>query len=289
MARRLKIPVLCTFHVQPENLLYNLGIRSRWLARLVYKFFVVAFYNRADLVIAPSEFAAGILRRHGLKKPIKVISNGVPECFLNVKHREARPGGVFQILSVGRLAREKRQEIILHAVARSRYKASIKLHMVGNGPMKNALKTLAGRLGLKVVIDSVSDASLLSLYASADLFIHAGEIELEGMSVVEAMAAGNTVVVSDSADSATAGLVSNKQALFKNGDADDLAVFGDRVLAVKIDYWISHTDERLSEAGSNREWATNRSHDVSAMALAAVYDELLAFESRQSQGETQLE
>ena len=95
------------------------------------------------------------------------------------------------------------------------------------------------------------------------------------------MAATNTVVVSDSCDSATARLVSNEKALFKNGDADDLAA--------KIDYWISNTDDRRNEAIKNHDWATVRSHHVSAMELASVYDDLLASGSLKSQGEPQLE
>jgi len=279
-ARRLNIPVLCSFHVQPENLLYNIGIRSRLLTKLVYKFFVAAFYNRADMVIAPSEFAAEILLAHGLKKPVKVISNGVPEQFLNINHNNVSRDDVFEILSVGRLAREKQQGVILHAVARSKFREKIKLNIVGNGPMKNKLEILARALDLNVSIDTVSDEGLLKLYASADLFVHAGEIELEGMSVVEAMASINTVVVSDSGDSATARLVSNKKALFKSGNAENLAQ--------KIDYWISHPRERLEEAVRNHEWANHRSHDLSAMQLASVYDDLLASDSTEVQGKAQL-
>jgi len=39
--------------------------------------YLAAFYNRADLVLAPSEYTRSVLLESGVKRPIKVISNGV--------------------------------------------------------------------------------------------------------------------------------------------------------------------------------------------------------------------
>jgi 1,2-diacylglycerol 3-alpha-glucosyltransferase len=273
-ARKLNIPVICSFHVQPENLLLNIGIRSQWLSKLLYKFFIAAFYNRADLTIAPSEFAADTLRTFGLTKPVKVISNGVPEQFLSVEHRldvQNPDAKRYKILSVGRLAKEKRQDILLQAIARSKYKDSIELIVVGAGPREAKLKSLAASLNLSATIESVSDETLLTHYSEASLFVHTGEIELEGMSVIEAMASGNAVLVSDSEDSATARFVTNPESLFINGDANDLAS--------KIDYWLAHPEVRLAEGQNNREWAGRRSHADSAAHLASVYDDFLILDS----------
>jgi glycosyltransferase involved in cell wall biosynthesis len=184
------------------------------------------------------------------------------------------------VLSVGRLAKEKRQEVLLRAVAQSKFRDNIELNIVGAGPMEAELTKLAAELGLRARICSVSDDALLDLYASASLFVHTGEIELEGMSVVEAMGAGNTVIVSDSKDSATAGLVNGPRSLFRNGDSLDLAA--------KIDYWLAHPDEKLQECRSNREWARHRSHKGSVALMASVYDEFLALDSLMD-GNTQLE
>ena len=276
-ARRLGIPVICSFHVQPENLLHNIALRSRLLAKILYKLFVMGFYNRADLVIVPSEFAARVLQVNGLKTPIKVISNGVPEQFLDLVHELRCDAGVkasFRLLSVGRLATEKQHAILLRAVARSRFRQSIQLSIVGTGPLEHDLKNLARRLHLDVCIESVSDQVLLDLYAAADLFVHAGDIELEGMSVMEAMATGNAVLVSDSENSATGRLVRHEKALFKSGDVEHLAS--------QIDYWLSESETRLTAARANREWARQLTHSDSASQLAAAYDELLGVRSEDS-------
>ena len=58
VARRLGVPVVAAFHVQPENVLYNIGIRWGWPRRWLYRFWVRRFYDRADAVICPSPFAA---------------------------------------------------------------------------------------------------------------------------------------------------------------------------------------------------------------------------------------
>ena len=78
-AKRLGLPLICSFHVQPENLLRNLGRNSALLASWLYKLFIWGIYRHADLVITPSAFAAEQLKAHGLDRPIEVLSNGVPE------------------------------------------------------------------------------------------------------------------------------------------------------------------------------------------------------------------
>lgn len=69
-------PVVASFHVQPENMLYNIHIRWSWLNRKIYQFWVNHLWNRADLVLCPSLFAKKKLQGYGLKAPVKAISNG---------------------------------------------------------------------------------------------------------------------------------------------------------------------------------------------------------------------
>jgi glycosyltransferase involved in cell wall biosynthesis len=272
-ARRQGIPVICSFHVQPENILLNLGLRAGWLSRLLYRLFIGAFYNRADRIIAPSPFAAELLRRHGATRPVTVLSNGVPARFLAAgarrsDHSTTRSDGVFRILSVGRLASEKRQETLLEAVARSRAGHPIELTLAGTGPRESRLRALARRLGLDVRIGPVSDTELSALYGGADLFVHCGAVELEGMSVLEAMAAGNAVIVSDSPDSACSELVTEAQARFRVGDPDDLAR--------KIDHWITHPLLRAREGAANHARAQSYSHAHSEARLTALYADCMS-------------
>lgn len=266
-ARRLNIPVICSFHLQPENILLNLGLSGRWMTDLVYRLFCRYFYQRADLIIAPSEFAADLLRSHGVDRPIEVVSNGVLPEFLARKRSKRESDGKLNLLCVGRLAREKQQETLLRAVAASSHRSEIRLTLAGTGPREQHLLKTVRELNLDVQIGPVSDSELLDLYAGADLFVHAGAIELEGMSVLEAMATENCVIVSDSPDSASRTLVDHPMARFSLGNVEDLAR--------KIDYWIDHPLDRIAQGQSNRQHAESYSHHTSVRKLRALYRSLL--------------
>ncbi|MDH7499840.1 MAG: glycosyltransferase [candidate division NC10 bacterium] len=71
IARRLGTPLVAASHVQPQNLLYNINLRSQALSDWIYRFFVRALYDRADMVVCPSRFALEELRRHGLRAPAR--------------------------------------------------------------------------------------------------------------------------------------------------------------------------------------------------------------------------
>ena len=137
LARAKGLPIVSTFHVQAEHLLYNIGIRNQGWVERIYRFFLRTVYERSDRVICPSAFAERELKSRGLKTPTDVISNGVPPAF-----RPMPPGGgsvpdfggKFVLLSVGRLAREKRHELVIDAVRRSPHEARIQLVILGDGP-----------------------------------------------------------------------------------------------------------------------------------------------------------
>ena len=261
-ARKMGVPIVCSFHVQPENIMLNVGLRGETVRRLIYRLFVWAFYSRADLVVAPTPFAADLLRDHGVARPIRVISNGVPAAFFE-RPRTASSDGRIRILSVGRLAKEKSQETLLRAVAASAHREAIDLTLAGAGPREDELKALASQLGLAVHIGPVTDAALLDHYASAALFVHCGGVELEGMSVLEAMAMGLPILVSDSPDSALARLIPDEARRFHAHDPADLTA--------KIDGWLDRPEALAAEGESNRVFAEGFAHARSVAALVQAY------------------
>ena len=259
-AKKMNLPILCSFHVQPENLLRNLGMTSPLLTRWLYRLFIWGLYQPADLVVTPSEFAAQLLIAHGLTTPTEVLSNGVPEEFLALTRK---PGhSKLQLLSVGRLAPEKHQATILQAVAQSRFRDRLQLRLIGTGPLRAELEQRAKALNLEVQIGPTDDQTLLSCYQTADLFLHAGEIELEGMSVLEAMAAGNTVLVSNSRNSAATEFVP-AESQFQHGDSVDLAR--------KMDCLLGDRQVREAEGQRNRAIAGQRNHQSSVAQLLGIY------------------
>ena len=53
IARKMNKPVVFGFHVQPENLMWNIGLDYEWLNAFLYRFFITVFYNKADLIFHP--------------------------------------------------------------------------------------------------------------------------------------------------------------------------------------------------------------------------------------------
>lgn len=265
MARKLKIPVVCSFHVQPENLLLNLGLNFEWLRELLYKIFIRYIYNQADLVIAPSEFAANELLKRNLMKPIEVVSNGVPDEFFlpRLKNQTEHKSSTFSILSVGRFSGEKQQSLLIDAIFRSEYRDRIELRLVGAGPNESKLRDHAKRVGINAVVETVTNAELLLRYERADLFVHCGVIELEGMSVVEAMAMRKVVLVSDSVASAAGIFALNEFAKFKSGDVEDLRC--------KLDYWIQHPQIGVEMSDVNQAFIQSYRHNICVEKLERLY------------------
>jgi glycosyltransferase involved in cell wall biosynthesis len=228
-AQAAGIPVVAAFHVQPENILYNVGIRSRRLSRGGYRFWVRRLYGQVDAVICPSAFAAQRLREHGLAVPTHVISNGAsPDLHRSLiprAPRDDRSATKRVVLAVGRLAPEKRIDVILDAVARSRYRDRIRLVIAGAGPLEAKLRKRAARVlpGAAVELGFVERPRLETLFNEADVLVHASEVELEGIAVLEAMSMGLPVVVADSPESAAASFALDARFRFRTGDAASLA------------------------------------------------------------------
>ena len=277
LARSLGVPTVAAFHVQAENLLRSIGLHSPLLARWVYRVWVRGFFQLADVVVCPSAFAANVLKRFGVSVPIWVVSNGIAASRLcGGRYTVPARGGPYVLLCLGRLAREQRQEVVIDAVARCRHRGQIRLVLAGAGPLEQFLRRRAARSGLAAEIGHVSDARLERLFAQAHLFVHASEVELEGMAVLEAMAAGLPVLVADAPDSPARRFASGPQFLFRPGDASDLAEHLDRLL---------DAPESLAEAsGRSREQAVQHDFRRSVRSLEHIYEAIIADRGRRAAG-----
>jgi glycosyltransferase involved in cell wall biosynthesis len=280
LARPAGVPVVAGFHVQPENMLRNIGLggpRASGLVERTYRLFLRRYFALADTVVCPSAFALGLLRDRGLAVPAEVISNGIPPELAPLHSpgadlgplRPPRPGrgdGPFLLLAVGRLAREKRLDVVVEGVRRSRHAPRIRLVITGRGPEERRIRARAATLPRPAEIGFVSDEALRDLLRSADLLLHASEVELEGMAVLEALGCGTPALIADSATSAAPQLAVSPELLFRAGDADDLA----RRLDALLDQ-----PERLAEARA-RCPALARSHrfEDSVERLEALYARL---------------
>jgi 1,2-diacylglycerol 3-alpha-glucosyltransferase len=147
LAHRAGVPVVAAHHVQPENMFPSLGVHSRALCDLTYRVFLRTVYQLADALVCPSEASLAELRRRGLTAPAEVISNGIaPEFRPAAARRSPQRGGRVLLLAVGRLAREKRHDVIVEGLRRSRHAGRLQLIVTGRGPEEARVRRLVRTL-----------------------------------------------------------------------------------------------------------------------------------------------
>jgi 1,2-diacylglycerol 3-alpha-glucosyltransferase len=268
-ARKAGVPVVSTFHVQAEHLLHNVGVRSPTLVDWTYRFFLRTTYNRSDAVLCPSAFAERELRRYGLRVPSAVISNGVPPEYRPLPREECeRFEGKFTILSVGRLAREKRHDLLIEAIRKSRHEGRIQLVILGDGPQKARLEELGKVLTHAPVFRWLKPHELIRYYGGADLCVHAADVEVECMSVLEAMACGLPCVIARSPLSATSQFALSDDFLFEAGSREELTA--------RIDRWIDDPVGLERAREGYREAAQRYRVEASVEKLVELYRQVIA-------------
>lgn len=256
-ARKMGVPVSAAFHMQPENITYNIHMPWEWLSRGIYRYFNHTFYQYFSHIHCPTEFIAGQLRQNGYRANLHVISNGVDEAF--VPGQKKANDGRFHILMTGRLTYEKRQNVLIDAVAKSKYTDRIQLHLAGKGPCAQELQKQGAKLKHPPEIGFYQKEDLIRLIHSCDLYVHASVIEIEAIACMEAFACGLVPVICDSPKSATVQFALTPENLFTPDDSGDLAK--------KIDYWVDHPQERAALSEKYAEFA-NRFRVAHSVELA---------------------
>ncbi len=269
VARRARVPVVAAHHVEPENMFPHLGVRSKALRDLTYRIFLRTVYQPADAVVCPSEASLAELRRRGLTTPAEVISNGIaPEFRPAAVERSPRHGGEVLLLAVGRLAREKRHDVIVEGLRRSRHAGRLHLVVTGRGPEEERVRRLVRTLSPPGEVIFAADDELVRLLQSADLLVHASEVELEGMAVLEALGCGTPALIANATGSAASALAVSPDLLFRPGDPDDLARH--------LDHLLDHPDRLAAARARCAALGASRTVEASVRRLEALYYRVVA-------------
>ncbi len=206
-SRALKIPHVLTFHTMAHEAFNHyspLPIRQELSNALVWMY-LRNMLKRPEVVIAPSRpVKEELLANHIWMKACEVVPTGVDtERFSPEKYDRKFLGrygleGKRVILHVGRLSKEKRLDIVLHAIAELAHKdPNLALLVIGTGPAADFHKKQAADLGIadRVVFTGyLSDDELPVAYASCESLVIASTFETQGLVVLEALASGTPVV-----------------------------------------------------------------------------------------------
>lgn len=234
-AQDLGIPVIATTHMVPDNLAPYIPLPPRALDRARAWFWraAVDVLARADVVTAPTPYAARLAESHGVPGPVLPVSNGLdltrfrpdrdPTAF---RARHGLDSGRPVVGYLGRLHDEKHVDEIVTAFAELRRTVDAQLLVVGDGERAPSLGTLTRTLGIEadaVLTGALADDEIPDAYAAMDVFVNAGTAELQSLVTLEAMATARPVVAVDAG--ALPHLVDHggNGFLYRHGDPSELA------------------------------------------------------------------
>jgi 1,2-diacylglycerol 3-alpha-glucosyltransferase len=271
IAKEQGVPAIAAFHIQPENITYNIGLG--WFppaSLIVYYLLYASCYRKFKHIHCPSKFIAAQLRRHGYKAWLHVISNGIhPDFYENRKSfeeskktRDIVPK-IIKILMVGRLSPEKRQDLIIKAVGKSKYLDRIQIYFAGFGPREKRLKNLGKHLPHPPIFGYYNRKELIRLIENCDLYVHASDVEIEGIACMEAFTRGLVPVISDSLCSATGQFALTAENIFKAGDPNSLSG--------RIDAWLDNSKKRAHYSEIYKDFAEEFTLENSVKKMEHVY------------------
>lgn len=239
IADAYNIPVTGAYHLQPDTISSAIHMNWKWLNWCIYRGFYHYLYKICDYIHCPSTMIADKATQYGCKNQFVAISNGITSFWHKVPSEKIEEDkDKFIVTMVGRLAREKRQDLLIKAVKMSKHEKDIRLVLCGQGPDKAKYEKLIAKQHFtnEPRIQFCSQEELRYFLSSIDLYVHASDAETEGLGCVEAFACGNVPIISDSSVSATKQFALTKHSLFKKGNA--------KSLARQIDYWFEHPEEK---------------------------------------------
>lgn len=243
--------------VAVEHLAFpSAGRRQRWFKRLLTA-------RLSAHVAVGARVAAEIAEQYGLDaKRIRVIHNGVPPAAVAAVPR-VTPGAI--IGSLGRLTSQKAFDAVVRSLQRLPHVTAV---VVGDGPERRALESLASQLGVAgrlVITGWVDDPR--GYLEMMDVFVLPSRFEGLPLAVLEAMRAGRAVVATDVGSVGEAVQHGRTGLLVPQGDTDAFTNAVATLLA----------DRELREAmgARAREVAAERfSSARMARDFEALYDEL---------------
>lgn len=188
-----------------------------WMERYVHR--------AADHALAGNQEAARVLRRKGYRGPITVLPQfGVdPDLFAPAGESSTRP---FTVGFAGRLVVEKGVDLLLRAVAG--LEGMWRARLLGEGPMRERLRTLAEELGIaeQVTFEPPRPSTEMpAWYQGLDVLVLPSRTrpnwkEQFGRVLVEAMACGVPVVGAESGE--IPHVIGDAGLIFPEGDAEAL-------------------------------------------------------------------
>lgn len=207
ISRQFNIPLVHTYHTMYEDYTHYItkGYFDKSSKKIVE--YLTLFYcdKTTNELIVPTKKTYDLFKqKYGVDRNIYIIPTGIEierfyiENIDNDKVEEIRKSlelskNSFNIVFVGRLAKEKNVDLLLNAQKNIVQKnKNINLIIIGDGPDMEEYKNTVSRLKIDnnvIFVGKVPWDSVPLYYRLADVFATASHTETQGLTVIEAMAA----------------------------------------------------------------------------------------------------
>ena len=278
MAEELDVPLVHTYHTIYEDYTHYFSPSVRFGKKAVALFsrWVAA---RTDCIIAPTGKTRVLLQNYGVSCPVFVVPSGIDlkpfrqekDALWSAVLRASLgiPENQAVLVFLGRLAEEKNAGELLQCRA-ALGDRPLTLLLVGDGPDRERLEGEAARLGLEapdvVFAGMVPPGEVAGWYQLGDLFVSASTSETQGLTYIEALAAGVPALCR--ADPCLAGVIRDGENGWQYRDEEDFLE--------KLQNFLDSPDQWARLSRNAREGAEEFSAGTFAARVEAIYEEQIA-------------
>jgi glycosyltransferase involved in cell wall biosynthesis len=264
-ARRNKVAAVASVHTRFES--YLAYYHLQWLEPEV-RALLRRFYHRCEVVMAPAESTAAILRAQRMNRDIAIWARGIDRDQFNPERRDLdwrRGQGIaddeLAIAFLGRIVMEKGLDVFADAVdALAKRGVKHRVLVVGEGPARAWFEQ---HLPGGIFTGQLTGTELARALASTDVLLNPSITEAFGNVTLEAMACALPVVAADASGATN---------LVRNGvtgtlvDPDDVDEFADALAAYARD-----PELRRRHGNGGLEVAKTMDWDTINSAVVRVY------------------
>ncbi|MGE4214907.1 MAG: glycosyltransferase family 4 protein [Anaerotignaceae bacterium] len=279
LSKAFGIPMVHTYHTMYEDYVHYI-VNGAFITKSMAHAFSRIFCNFARECIAPTTKVRASLLQYGVTKPIHIIPTGInidkfrkgnypaadtlklrSTFGLNENHKI--------ILVLGRIAKEKSIDVIVNAMPQVFEKEpDARLLIVGDGPGRDALEAQVNNLGItnKVIFAGAKPWDEIGKYYQlGDVFVSASVSETQGLTFIEAMAAGLPIVAKK--DECIEGVIEN--------DKTGIIFETDDTLSNKILGILEDEEKRKYLAKNGAIFSENLSSEAFGKSVENVYKNVL--------------
>jgi phosphatidylinositol alpha 1,6-mannosyltransferase len=263
-ARKLNIPVVAVYATDLPA--YARSYHTGPIGQAICWRRLRKIHNAAERNLAPCTATAADLDANGIER-VWIWARGVDSVRFDPAKRSAElraelsPGGELLVGYVGRLAAEKRVDLLAEVAELP----GVRLVIVGSGPAEAAIRRAVPDA---VYLGQRGGENLAAIYASLDVFVHSGPHDTFGQTLQEASASGLPVV---------APAAGGPLDLVKDGVTGFLVRPGDATaMAEAVARLAADPALRAAQSRAARELVADRSWPLMCDQLIGHYEAVLA-------------